>query len=738
ARRPAFELPTWAVQIGPLVAGAPIPDAPEHAGEVRYVVEPPDPAGRLVIRPEVVRWSADGTRPLKSIPYPGSREKLRSLVPVDDADLAFHDAWAAADEVRRRLKTPPERALSAALLEPLSRSARVTFEGRSVTVETAPLAPRLHAALAEGALQLAWEPPLAVVWSQGFALTATGALHRLSERIPAAIRQRLADSLPVVPPEDVEMFVEKWAARLDVALPPELMVEPRPDAREARLVLSEDGSTLHVRLELVQLRNGREERGLLRDPGWEDAERERFRAEVGFQSLPMAEAAEWLRDVLPGLRARWIVYGEDGLVGIRVRGTLSPSVSFRGGEDGFTLDATFAVEGRDVPPIPVLESWLRGLKYHRLDDGTIAALPEAWLARHGRVLDALVRTRRLGSWHAWEASEITGGDPVEWVAAYRAGVPDLAPPDTLRATLRPYQRAGQSWLRFLASHGLHGVLADDMGLGKTLQALAAILAVPGPALIVAPTSVLGVWMDEIRRYTPLRAILYHGADREPWGPAAVVVPTYGLLRRDTALRARRWTWAVLDEAQAIKQPGSKVARAARELRAIHRLALTGTPVENDLTELWSLFAFLQPGYLGSRRSVHGRTAGPARRDTDSPVLAELRQTIRPFVLRRRKAEVAPELPSRTVVVQPVALSPAERGLYESIRATYREADGKLHLLEVLTRLRQACCHPALLPFPEAREVPRSSKLRALMQRVREAVAGGHRMLVFSQWPTLLH
>ena len=321
-------------------------------------------------------------------------------------------------------------------------------------------------------------------------------------------------------------------------------------------------------------------------------------------------------------------------------------------------------------------------------------------------------------------------------------------PPHSRPRCAPTSSEGLDWLRFLRDHGLHGVLADEMGLGKTVQALAVLVDTPHPhpSLVVAPTSVLPNWVAEASKFAPsLKVLAWHGPQRDPdaIAHADVVVTTYALLRRDRdRLTARAWTYAILDEAQFIKNPASKVARAARALHAQHRLALTGTPLENDLLELWSLFAFLLPGYLGRRTHFQ-----PRYRGATPEVLAELNQRLRPFVLRRRKLDVAPQLPPRTHTTLHVELSQPERRLYQSVHQTVvrairdKDADHARTpariLLEGLTRLRQACCDPALLPFSEARRVHRSSKLDALMRELLRALSVGSRCLVFSQWVRLL-
>ena len=331
-------------------------------------------------------------------------------------------------------------------------------------------------------------------------------------------------------------------------------------------------------------------------------------------------------------------------------------------------------------------------------------------------------------------------------------------PSTLQAELRPYQRDGFRWLARLARWGAGACLADDMGLGKTVQTLALLLdrAPDGPALVVAPTSVVANWLDEARRFTPtLNVVAYTGAASsragrlDDLGPFDLVVTTYGLLQIDAgALGAVDWHSAVLDEAQAIKNPATKRARAARELTARFRLVTTGTPIQNNLMDLYSLFGFINPGMLGSAEHYRRCFAGPVERDGDAAARARLRRLVAPFVLRRLKTEVLDDLPPRTEIVLHVELSPAEAALYEALRRRAVEdleklmvqgrggsagsgpGDGRLEMLAHLTRLRLACCNPRLVQDAGA---PASSKLATFAETLDELLASRHKVLVFSQF-----
>jgi SNF2 family DNA or RNA helicase len=296
------------------------------------------------------------------------------------------------------------------------------------------------------------------------------------------------------------------------------------------------------------------------------------------------------------------------------------------------------------------------------------------------------------------------------------------------------------WLERLREARIGALLADDMGLGKTLQALCAIR---GRTLVVCPTSVLHGWAAQIERFRPeLRCALYHGPRRALDAAADVTLTSYAILRIDAeALAAVRWQSAVLDEAQNIKNPDSQVARAAFALPAEFRVTLTGTPVENRLDELWSQLHFLNPGLLGAREDFQERYARPIGAGEDDAA-ERLQRRIRPFVLRRLKRDVAPELPPRTDAVLHCELSEPERAAYDAVRAATRsdlalrlqQGGSVIEALEALLRLRQAACHTELLPGQRAES---SSKLEVLVESLVEAAAEGHKALVFSQWTSLL-
>ena len=450
--------------------------------------------------------------------------------------------------------------------------------------------------------------------------------------------------------------------------------------------------------------------------------------------------------------------------------TSAPNANDGHGRPELRFDLRFAVTGDEaggehsVEAAAVVRAWQEGLGLVPLDGGGWAPLPMSWLAKHGQQVADLLAAREADGRVASHALPALGALCAELEHPAPPGLDRLAPliegfdrlpeaplPPDLTATLRPYQRRGVDWLGFLRRAGLGGVLADDMGLGKTLQTLA-LLGKGERSLVVAPTSVLPNWQNELARFRPgLKVTTYHGAGRTLAPDADVVLTTYAILRLDAdRLQAgptgakRQWDVVILDEAQAIKNPDSQVARAAYALPAETRLCLTGTPVENRLDELWSLLHFSNRGLLGGRRSFEDRFARPIAEGRPGSA-EELRRKIRPFVLRRMKQEVAPDLPPRTETVLPIALDEGERAVYDSVRAAAQKdvvallaqgaSGGVMKALEALLRLRQAACHPALLPGQgHARS---SSKLERLAEALEVAAADGHKALVFSQWTSLL-
>jgi hypothetical protein len=439
------------------------------------------------------------------------------------------------------------------------------------------------------------------------------------------------------------------------------------------------------------------------------------------------------------------------------------------GIDWFEVKGEADFEGVSVS-LPAL---LRALKKRQdtivLDDGTIGILPEQWLKRYG----LLAAVGDCGGESAVQFGKSQAGlldvlladlDQVSFDQQFAQareqlrrfeGIAPADAPSGFVGTLRPYQRDGLGWLNFLAEFGINGCLADDMGLGKTIQVLALLeqrrQQKKGPSLVVVPRSLVFNWHQEAARFTPQLRVLDHAtADRrktlEHFQDYDLILTTYGTLRNDvTVMREMQFDYVILDEAQAIKNAGSESAKAARLLRARHRLALSGTPVQNHLGELWSLLEFLNPGMMGGSSALSALTGGTSR-VIDPQTQQFLARALRPFLLRRTKEQVARDLPPKLEQTLFCELDAKQRKLYDQLKDHYRQSlltrvaeqglnKSKLQILEALLRLRQAACHPGLLD--KSRIGEGSAKLDTLLPRLAEVADEGHKTIVFSQFTSLL-
>ncbi|WP_223644863.1 DEAD/DEAH box helicase [Corallococcus sp. EGB] len=726
---------------------------------------------RLVVRPDnTARLLARSLTSLLQNPVEASR------IQVEPCDLLADKLLA--QPTRGAL---PQSKLDA-LLHVLEKSRTVLFDGTFVPVSSEPLLPRVTVEDRgeQTVLKVERDPRISELVSPGVAMCA-GALCRLGEQSLTGARlenlpqerafapEQLADLTGKVLPDFARrMPVDVKSRRLppiDRTLKPRISLElDKLDTGLSVLPTLVYGSPPTARIDngkLVYLQGA----APVRDEPLETKLIHQLRDELnmapGRRVTVHGKEAVQLADKL----RKW----RGGLTG-NAAGVVSPDVKLRPmltldaaateagvPRVGFSLD--FQVEGlgpgvtRTVDAGAVMKAWEEGLGLVPLEGGGWAPLPTGWLKAHGqRVADLLAARERDGRLANHALPQLTGlcealehpAPPVmERLAPLVQGfekLPEPQLPKDLTATLRPYQLQGVSWLTFLRQAGLGGVLADDMGLGKTLQT---ICTLGRGTLVVAPTSVLPNWEAEVKRFRPsLKVSVYHGVGRTLDESADVTLTTYALLRLDAAiLAARTWDTVVLDEAQAIKNPDSQVARAAYELDAGFRIALSGTPIENRLEELWSLMHFTNRGLLGGRKAFEERWARPVSENQKGAAEA-LRARIRPFVLRRLKRDVAPELPPRTEAVRHVTLTEQERAVYDAVHAATREevvsqleeGGSVLKALEALLRLRQAACHPALVPGQQART---SSKVQALVEALGTAVADGHKALVFSQWTSML-
>ena len=424
-------------------------------------------------------------------------------------------------------------------------------------------------------------------------------------------------------------------------------------------------------------------------------------------------------------------------------------------EEKFTLhfvDGEDEQEGRRVDAAAVLRAFEAGHDAVPLLGGGWGRIPQDWLRQHGDQIALLLHMRSdngevppfalpaLAS-----LSSALDQPPPASFGKLRPlfegfdALPEASLPSDLNAKLRPYQQRGVDWLQFLQQAGLGALLADDMGLGKTLQT---ICVLKSRSLVVCPTSVLPNWAAEIAKFRPnLKVCIYHGPRRKMDLEADVVITTYTLLRSDIEELSENWSVAVLDEAQAIKNAASQTARSAFKINSDFRIALSGTPVENRLEELWSQMHFSNPGLLMGQTEFVKRFAKPIELG-DASTQTRLRSRIKPFVLRRMKRDVATDLPPRTDMVLYAELEDEERNVYDSIRLATKKSvveklaagSGVMAALEALLRLRQASCHRGLVPGQHAQD---SSKVRILMEALDEATVDDHKALVFSQWTGFL-
>ncbi len=475
-------------------------------------------------------------------------------------------------------------------------------------------------------------------------------------------------------------------------------------------------------------------------------------------------------DVVEKLRqADWEVMAE----GSPIRIATDFNISVSSGTDWFDLYAEADFDGVTATLPQLLAALLSGKQTFVLDDGSVGMLPEAWLKKFaglrssGEMTEDGIRFGRtqallLDAMLAEQDQVSRDRSFTEFCTKLKAfeGIGPAEPPETFVGSLRPYQQLGLGWFEFLREFRFGGCLADDMGLGKTIQVLALLEnrrtrelqsgEKRKPSLAVVPKSLVFNWIDEAKNFTPeLQLLNYTGTDRgerlaaitSESKPLDLILTTYGTLRRDASeLRETEFDYVILDEAQAIKNPQSQAAKASRLLRGEHRLAMTGTPVENHLGDLWSLFDFLNPGMLGKTPRV---AQLPNAEDRER--ITHVSQSLRPFILRRTKAQVLTELPDKVEQTLTCEMEPKQRKLYNQLKEHYRLhlskkvkelgiKRSKIHVLEALLRLRQAACDPRLVN-PDCKV--KGAKILNLVVQLEEIIGEGHKALVFSQFTTLL-
>ena len=573
--------------------------------------------------------------------------------------------------------------------------------------------------------------------------------------LPPTFRMRAGGSL-------VEAHVQLYAAygeeevqvRADGISPPVLVQPPEEGMKRARCVRVDIALQQEAAARLLSL-------GLKPD-------------ETGQEFVASGDAAiRFWSEGLAELPEDWDLFVPEDLVDTQVRHKpLGVFAKVTSGMDWLNVRLSFESEGIAVDRDELRRCLSEGKKYVRLEDGSFAPLDpdtiRSMLDREIELMTAAGRSGKLPLAHAGRIQELLSqvsgsnvGQGARELFHKLSSIDEIEStkkPRALKATLRPYQEAGLSWLKFIHDIGSGGVLADDMGLGKTVQTIALLLSVKQEekhvkALIVAPTSVVTNWERELVRFAPtLRVALWHGADRkdqiEEVQEAEVIITSYALLRRDEEFLAKLdLTYAILDEAQHIKNPLSATAAAAKRLKARRRLALTGTPIENRLSEIWSIFDFVSPGLLGTLDKFEARLARPIEAG-DYKTAQRLRSIIHPFILRRTKQEVAKDLPEKIETDQICDLTGDQRSIYLQVAREVRAqvlgevervgiAKSQIQILAGLTRLRQAACDPRLLGLPREFSDEDSGKLVALRELIANAVEGGHKVLVFSQFVMML-
>ena len=464
------------------------------------------------------------------------------------------------------------------------------------------------------------------------------------------------------------------------------------------------------------------------------------------------------------------------------------------GNDWFELSLGFVVDGFRVNLLPILVEMLtqmenpqdlRDLLRHQ-EFVLIPVSDSRWVKLDSKRLENIVETLvelfdhqplnadgnlDFSHFQGANLASLLNAQGIRWKGAEElqaltqklqdfSGIQPIPAPEGLNASLRPYQHEGVNWLQFLREFKFNGILADDMGLGKTLQALTHLLVekqagrMTLPSLVIAPTSLMGNWRREAARFTPeLRVQVIHGSDRQRYFDNIqnfdLILTTYPLILRDEEqYQSQAFHYLILDEAQAIKNAASKTTQIIYTLKAQHRLCLTGTPLENHLGELWSMYHFLMPGFLSTHEKFTRLFRTPIEKQSDMGRQQQLRNRVLPFMLRRTKELVASELPAKTEIIRSIPLEGKQRDLYETVRlamdAKVREeinkkglARSQIMILDALLKLRQVCCDPRLVKLDKAQKVQASAKLELLMGMLPEMVEEGRKVLLFSQFTSML-
>lgn len=675
------------------------------------------------------------------------KAKTFRCAPADARLVECLRGLSAGAPLSGMMTLPREKCLR--LLEALAGHPRVTF-GKSTRVDAGELLRTLRpeSGTAAGAAAHAPTTPAGDAPQPGrgkFSLTLEGSLNHLEARLQCTYGQRVV-TVGLTPPADRFSFAD-----------PE-----NPSRRLARDITGEAAALERL------TRHG--------FSGPDASGHFVLKREHAILNFFAAELPRMEREWEVGIGARFA----------RVTGgiqRITPRIEIQSsGENWFDLQVSLATPGGETFSSAEIQRLLQTGQHHvRLKNNALAVFDGTMLDELQNVLiDASPRqlrpgTYRIGREQAGYLDAVIGehaqvcGEPdwQSWTRSCRAQENlEPVPLGSLEEVLRPYQKEGVYWMHFLARNGLAGILADEMGLGKTLQALAFLRSLPNaddggsgngrgtPSLVVCPSSLLGNWRREAERFAPeLRCLVIEGAGREAsfarMQEADLVLTSYPLLRRDISKYSTvRFAAIVLDEAQHIKNPETQNAQAASALQSRHRFVLTGTPVENSVRDLWSIMHFLMPGYLGSREDFRERYELPISRGGADPEQSRLRKRLKPFLLRRLKKQVATDLPEKLDQVVFCELTPKQSEVYSALVESSRrqihelaaEKDknkGRMLILTALLRLRQACCDLRLLDLPGLKPGESSGKLDLLDELLREALDGGHRVLIFSQFVSML-
>ena len=682
-------------------------------------------------------------------------------------DLAATREDLLIDDLLRKASVPPERPHLERLLELLRGSSRLFLGDEPVQVAEGTA--KIEALLTDEGdgirLTHRYSCGAGTPFRNG-AVHADGLLYVLSEtRLSREVRELLTPPGKLFPAADFGRLRGELIPRLERELRVRVETRRLPELQELQAdVLFEtqqvDGALVvtprmvygnppAAELQGEVLRNLRAGVAVRRDIARERLLSRELLEEYGLS----VGTSRWYRGgegvkALRALRGRQL--SGDGVRAFDVEGPLTPRLDVSLSD--FSCDFA-AGAGDRVTFAEADQAFRRGQQFVRSAQGRWYELPTTWLAVYARHIERYLHLRAADGGIpaafapalqalAAELQTPLGADVERVLTALQlgdAGGEEPFPAD-LQVTLRDYQRAGVRWLASRLNLELGCLLADDMGLGKTIQALT---IVRGRTLVVCPTSVLVSWREQLRRFRPsLSVSLYHGTGRE-LNEVDVTLTSYAVLRRDVErLEAVSWETVILDETQQIKNPDSQVSRAAFRLRTKRRVALTGTPIENSVENLWSQFRFINPGLLGSAEEFERRFAGPIRAG-DARAAADLQALAQPFILRRTKEHVAPELPPKTERIVFAELREKEREVYQSllaastreVRDLLERGGSVLTIFESLLRARQSCCHLGLVPgFEEARG---SAKLELLREELQPVLEAGHKALIFSQWTSLL-